>query len=89
VTRQCDSCGETSSRAARYCQWCGDNIRELRAFETSDTDEKDNCPCCGGGPAEVSWQTAPGQLVCDSTDCPVRTYGGIPAGEYATEDADA
>ena len=32
--RQCDFCSSHSSRAARYCQWCGRQIRALEPFES-------------------------------------------------------
>jgi len=32
--RDCDSCGGSAPRAARYCPWCGDQIREIESFET-------------------------------------------------------
>ncbi|MCY4731167.1 hypothetical protein KY092_11435 [Natronomonas gomsonensis] len=32
--RQCDFCSSYSSRAARYCQWCGRQIRPLEPFES-------------------------------------------------------
>lgn len=81
--RTCDDCGGDSARAARFCQWCGKPLRSLEAFETPRGDDTGGCPCCGAAAAEVSWQTAPGQLVCDTDGCPVRTFGPAPAGSSA------
>lgn len=36
--------------------------------------ETPNCPVCGAEPSDVSWQTAPGQLVCSTKNCPVTTW---------------
>jgi hypothetical protein len=80
VGQTCSECDGHSARAARYCQWCGSELRALEAFETPRIDQTGGCPCCGSAAAEVSWQTAPGQLVCDTDGCPVRTFGPSPAG---------
>lgn len=34
VGRRCEACGGSSSRAARFCQWCGVALRELEEWET-------------------------------------------------------
>jgi DnaJ-class molecular chaperone len=34
VGQTCDDCNGHSARAARYCQWCGSELRALEAFET-------------------------------------------------------
>lgn len=36
--RTCDACEGRSSRAAKYCQWCGRQLREPEDFETVATD---------------------------------------------------
>jgi hypothetical protein len=38
------------------------------------TAEADCCPVCDSPAADVSWQTAPHQSVCDTDDCPVNTW---------------
>jgi hypothetical protein len=37
----------------------------------------ERCPVCESEPADVSWQTAPGQLICPDGACPVNSWGGV------------
>jgi hypothetical protein len=37
VGQTCPTCDGDSARAARFCQWCGERLRELEAFETEVT----------------------------------------------------
>jgi len=42
-------------------------------YHGTDADT-DRCPNCGSEPSSVSWQTAPGQLVCGNSECPVNSW---------------
>jgi hypothetical protein len=37
VGQTCAECDGHSARAARFCQWCGSELRALETFETEVT----------------------------------------------------
>lgn len=50
-SQECTACGGKSSLAARFCQWCGEQLRELQPFETSTAELRDSNTGHSGGSA--------------------------------------